>query len=417
MTAFTYQNGTLCADAVPLPEIAAAVGTPTYVYSATRLRANVQRLMQALPNVAICFAVKANGNQAVLTLLGKCGAGADIVSGGELARALAAGIPATRIVFSGVGKTDDELDAALRAGIHQINAESAEELRQINRRAAALGVVAAVALRVNPDVAADTHHKISTGKKGDKFGIDHEQLASVAALAKTLPHVKVCGLAVHIGSQLFDIEAYRKAYQVTISYYNELRALGLPLERLDLGGGMGVPYDGSAVFDVAAFAQMLKETVMPLGCALTIEPGRYVVADAGVLLSRVTLIKQGVSSRFVIVDAAMNDLIRPALYESYHHIRPVQAPAADAPITAQDVVGPICESSDCFAQQRQLPPLHPGDLLVFDTAGAYGAVMSSTYNVRPLVAEVLVDGTRWSVIRPRIDAATQIGWDKVPDWV
>lgn len=414
MTAFTYKNGVLHAENVALPEIAGAVQTPAYVYSATRIRTNYAALEAALPHVGICFAVKANSNQAVLALLAKAGAGADIVSGGELARALAAGIPAGRIVFSGVGKSDDEVKTAIEAGIHQINVESMPEIEQVERVAASLNKRMAVVLRVNPDVAGDTHHKISTGSKGDKFGIDHEQLLEAAALARACPHVQLEGLACHIGSQLFDLEAYRAAYKVIAQYVAELRTAGHSLTRLDIGGGMGVPYQDETPFDTAGYGRVVNEVLAPLGCQLTIEPGRYIVADAGVLLTRVIHFKKGVSQNFVVVDAAMNDLVRPAMYESYHGIRSVnEAPAS----VMADVVGPVCESSDCFASDRALPALQPGDLAVFDTAGAYGATMSSTYNTRPLVPEVLVDGAQFATIRPRISAEAQIGWDMVPDWV
>lgn len=414
MNPFSYKSGVLCAEDVALPEIAAAVGTPVYVYSANRIKANYHALRSALPDVGICYAVKANSNQAVLSLLGKEGAGADIVSGGELQRALAAGIAPGKIVFSGVGKSADEIAAALVAGIHQLNVESIAEIGQINEVAQKLGRTAQIVFRVNPDVAGDTHHKISTGSKGDKFGIDHEQLLEAAAVAKGCSHVELVGLACHIGSQLFDLEAYRKAYGVMARYVAELRAAGHAITRLDIGGGMGVPYKGEAAFDTAGYGKVVRDVLGQLGCSLAIEPGRYVVADAGVLLTRVQLVKEGVDHNFVVVDAAMNDLVRPAMYEAYHGIKAVREAAAS--MTA-DVVGPVCESSDCFATGRSLPQLAAGDLVVLETAGAYGAAMSGTYNTRPLVPEVLVEGGRFAVVRPRIDAAAQIGWDKVPDWV
>lgn len=418
MSGFIYKDGVLHADGVSLPEVAAQVGTPAYVYSATRLAANYKRLKEALPEAQLCFAVKANGNLAVLKLLAGLGAGADIVSGGELKRAIAAGFAPGKIVFSGVGKTADEISAALNAGIHQLNAESLEELNMIEAAAARLGVRAPVALRVNPDVAADTHHKIATGRKGDKFGIDHEQLPQVLARLPKLAHVEVLGLAVHIGSQLFDIDTYQKAYGIVGDYVTALRQQGAALTRLDLGGGMGVPYQpGQREFDCAVYAGMVRQTLGNLGCALTLEPGRFIVADAGVLLSRVTLIKQGVSERFVILDAAMNDLIRPAMYESYHHIRPVHAPAAGAALEPANIVGPVCETGDSFASERPLPRLVAGDLVVLETAGAYGAVMGGTYNARDLCPEVLVSGEKWAVVRERIRPETQMQWDNIPDWV
>lgn len=415
MTAFNYQNGLMHVEGVSLAEIARQFGTPAYVYSAARLRENFATLRRALPDFMICYAVKANSNIAILSLLGKEGAGADIVSGGELARALKAGIPASRIVFSGVGKTDAEIEAALQAKIHQLNVESITEIERINAVAGRLGVVAPLAFRVNPDVAADTHDKIATGRKGDKFGIDHEQLHEAAAIAARLPHVKLQGLACHIGSQLFDLEAYRAAFGVVAQYVQALRAEGHALTHLDLGGGMGVPYNGETPFDVAGYAAVVRETLGGLGCQLAIEPGRYVVADAGVLLTRIIQMKQGSAHRFAVVDAAMNDLVRPAMYEAWHTIRTVTE--KHGPLTPAEIVGPVCESSDCFASERDMPALEGGELLVMDTAGAYGAAMSSTYNTRALVAEVLVDGGRAALIRPRVDIATQMGWDLVPDWV
>lgn len=352
MTAFTYRQGVLHAEDVPLPEIARTVGTPVYVYSANRLRANFGALHAALPQVQICFAVKACSNVAILRLLGKLGAGADIVSGGELARALQAGIPASRIVYSGVGKSRDEIHAALQAGIHQLNVESIAEISLINEVAAKLGRRADIAFRVNPDVAADTHHKISTGSKGDKFGIDHEQLLQAASVAASCAHVNLCALACHIGSQLFDIEAYRAAYRVLARYVNELRAAGHQITRLDLGGGMGVPYNGEAPFDTAAYGRMVQDELGALNCALTIEPGRYIAADASVLLSSVVLVKHGIAQRFVVIDSAMNDLVRPAMYDSFHAIRPV---IEHSQTDLADVVGPVCESSDCFGTERLLP--------------------------------------------------------------
>jgi len=412
---FTLVNGELCAEAVPLQALGQQYGTPLYVYSAAQLRANFKRLRDALPDVAIHYAVKANSNLAILRLLGLEGAGADIVSGGELQRALRAGIAANKVVFSGVGKTEAELEAALKANIHQLNVESIPELTAIDLVAARLGVVANVALRLNPDVAADTHHKIATGKKGDKFGIDYEQMFEAAKVAAALPNLNLCGIAIHIGSQIFDIETFRAAYARTAGFVRELRSAGHNITRLDLGGGFAVPYDGEAPFDVTAYAAMVQATLGDLGCALAIEPGRFMVANAGLLLCRVVYVKEGVANRFVVVDAAMNDLVRPAMYESFHNIQPV-VPGSAAPQMV-DIVGPVCESSDVFGTARLLPPMQAGDLVAMHTAGAYGAAMSSTYNTRDLVPEVLVDGNRHAIIRPRITAAEQIAWDRVPDWL
>lgn len=417
MTAFSYQAGRYHAEAVALSEIAAQVGTPVHVYSANRIRQNFTRLQTALGKARLCYAVKANSNLAVLRILSELGAGADIVSGGELARAIAGGIPAERIVFSGVGKTEAELHAALKAGVHQINVESIAEIDHVAGVAKALGVVAAIAFRLNPDIAADTHHKIATGRKGDKFGIDHEQMLEAAERTRRYPSLKLCGLAVHIGSQLFDLGIYRAAFTVVAGYVAELRAAGFDLTRLDLGGGMGVPYHDETPFDAEGFADVVRDTVGNLGCALSFEPGRYIVADAGVLLSRVLHVKEGVTHRFLVVDAAMTDLIRPALYQAYHGIKPVKEAPPLAELVKADVVGPVCESGDCFAEDRLLPPLAAGDLVVFETTGAYGAAMASTYNSRPLVPEVLVDGQRWAVIRPRVEVEQQIAWEHLPEWV
>lgn len=421
MTAFSYQHGRYHVEAVSLTEIAAQVGTPVHVYSANRIRQNFTRLQTALKaklgSVHLCYAVKANSNLAVLRILSELGAGADIVSGGELARAIAGGIAPARIVYSGVGKTEAELQAALRAGIHQINVESIAEIDQVAAVAAALGVVAPIAFRLNPDIAADTHDKIATGRKGDKFGIDHEQMMDAAERARSHASLNLCGLAVHIGSQLFDLEIYRAAFTVVAGYVAELRAAGFKIDRLDLGGGMGVPYKDEAPFDTEGFAEVVAATVGGLNCDLSFEPGRFIVADAGILLTRVLQVKEGITHRFVVVDAAMTDLIRPALYQAWHGILPVKEPAPLAEHFKADVVGPVCESGDCFAEDRPLPPLATGDLVVLETTGAYGAAMASTYNSRPLVPEVLVDGQRWAVIRPRIEVEQQLSWERLPDWV
>lgn len=412
---FAYHDGVLRVEDVPLPLLGQQYGTPLYVYSAALLRANFMRLREALPELSIHYAVKANSNLAILRLFGLLGAGADIVSGGELQRALGAGIPAERIVFSGVGKTTAEIEAALIAGVHQLNVESITELAAIQAVAKKLNILAPVAFRLNPDVAADTHHKIATGKKGDKFGIDYEQMGEAAAVAANHSHIKLCGVAIHIGSQIFDVQTFRQAYSRAAEFVRELREAGHTIDRLDLGGGFAVPYQDEAVFDVPAYAAMVREVLGDLKCALAIEPGRFLVANAGLLLSSVIYVKEGMANRFVIVDAAMNDLMRPAMYEAYHEIKAV-VPADGAPDLV-DVVGPVCESSDVFGTARPLPATRAGDLVAFMTAGAYGAAMSSTYNTRDLVPEVLVDGARHALIRPRIPADIQIGWDKLPEWL
>lgn len=415
---FHYQSGVLHAEDVPLSLLADAVGTPVYVYSAARLRHNYRAYAQAFRDqpVDICFALKANANQSVIGLLAAEGAGGDVVSVGEMRRAIAAGIAPDRIVFSGVGKTRDELAAALTAGIHQINVESLPELEALSAVATALGVTAPVALRINPDVDAGTHGKIATGRKEDKFGIDYAQALDAYARASTLPGLAPQGFAVHIGSQLLKLAPFDSAYERLADLVRAARDAGLTVERLDLGGGLGVPYHGEPAPDHTAYAAIVARRLGNLGCRLTLEPGRSLVADAGVLLSRVIYGKQAPHRRFLIVDAAMNDLLRPALYDAWHEIVPVRQPAADAPRHPMDVVGPICETGDTFARQRELPPLADGELIVFMTAGAYGATMSSTYNSRPLVPEVLVDGARWAVIRRRQTLEEMLALEGPAQW-
>ncbi|MCC7048209.1 MAG: diaminopimelate decarboxylase, partial [Alphaproteobacteria bacterium] len=368
---------------------------------------------------AICYAIKANGNLAVVRTFAELGAGADVVSLGEMKRALQAGIPAGRIVFSGVGKTEEEMREALACGILQFNLESADELEALSRIAAAAGKRAGVALRVNPDVDARTHEKISTGKKGDKFGIDFAQVPAIAARAMHLPGIALEGLAVHIGSQLTSVEPYRAAFARLADLTRKLRGDGVPIHGLDLGGGIGIAYaeDGAPTIDVADYAAVVAETVGNLGCRLVFEPGRSMVGNAGLLLTRVIGVKDGEARRFVIVDAAMNDLARPAMYGAHHAIRPVRLPAAGSVESPVDVVGPICESSDRFAAQRSLPPLVADDLLVLLSCGAYGFVMASTYNMRPLAAEVMVEGDRFATVRPRQSYEALLGQDRLPDWM
>jgi len=417
---FSYRDGVLHADDVPLPRIAEEVGTPAYVYSATAIAARYRAFADALAPVGptICFAMKANGNQAVLALLGGLGAGMDVVSEGEMRRAMAAGVPASRIVFSGVGKTRAEMRAALEAGIWQLNAESVEELRALSEVAASMGVEAPVALRINPDVDARTHAKISTGRKENKFGIDWDRAREAYALAAALPGLRPLGIAVHIGSQLTDLGPYRDAFRRVADVVRMLRAGGHAVERVDLGGGLGVAYrDGAAPPDLDAYARIVREEIAPLDAHVAFEPGRWMVGDAGVLLARAVVVKAGATRRFLVLDAAMNDLIRPALYDAWHEIRPVREPAPGAARLPYDVVGPVCESGDTFAVGRELPPVAEGDLVAFMTAGAYGAVMSSAYNARPLAPEVLVSGTRADVVRPRQRIEDLIAADRVPPWI
>jgi len=416
---FAYQQGSLHAEAVDLARIADEVGTPFYCYSTATITQRYRRFEAAVAPLGgkICYAVKANSNQAVLTTLARLGAGADVVSEGEARRAIAAGIPPARIVFSGVGKTEAELIYALDTGIGQVNIESERDLEVLSTLAVARGKRMPIAIRVNPDVDALTHAKISTGKAENKFGIDITQAPRVFARAAALAGVEPVSVALHIGSQLTDFAPYEKAFDRVATLVHRLRADGIAIRHLDLGGGIGVPYHGGAAPDVAAYAEIVKRTVGDLDCALLFEPGRYLVAEAGVLVGRVIDVKQGATRRFVVGDFAMNDLIRPTLYEAYHPIVPVAEPVAGATTAIVDVVGPICETGDFLARDRALPPVAPGDLLAVTHAGAYGAVMSSTYNTRPMVPEVLVNGAEWAVVRPRPSYEAIIGLDRVPGWL
>lgn len=417
-SSWTVLDGELAIEGVRVGDIAKEVGTPFYVYSSKRLTENYRALADALGplGVSIHYAMKACGNRAVVSVLAAEGAGADIVSGGELTRALAAGIPAGRVVFSGVGKSDAEIAQALRTGIHQINAESYEELWRIDEIARGLGVVADVALRVNPDVDAETHAKITTGKKDNKFGVDADRLGRLDNELKAMANVRLVGLAVHIGSQILSVKPFARAYARMGELVRELRSRGHDITRLDLGGGFGIPYQNELAPTPAELAETIRATVGDLGVALAVEPGRSIVADAGVLVSRVEFIKDGGTLQFAVVDAGMNDLMRPAMYDSHHDIVPVRMPAAGTPTIEYDVVGPICESSDTFAKRRKLPKLAAGDLVVMATAGAYGATMAGTYNARGLVPEVLVDAGRFAVVRRRISLEEQLGWEAMPSW-
>lgn len=424
MSAFTYSKGILSADGVPLDTVADAVGTPLYCYSASALTVAYTEFTQAFASqpalagrVTVCYAMKANGNLAVLRTLAALGSGADVVSEGELRRALAAGVPADRIVFSGVGKTRAEMEAALDARILQINVESDVELILLDEVARARGVRAPVALRVNPDVEAGTLDKISTGRKQDKFGIDWDHAREVFRHAASLPGIDVAGIAVHIGSQLTALGPYRAAFARVVELARALRGSGIPVRRLDFGGGLGISYRNELPPEVAAYARMIAEQMGGLDCDVIVEPGRRIAGPAGVMLTRVVRVKETPHRRFLIVDAAMNDLIRPALYEAWHPMLPVHAPTPDAPLRPVDVVGPVCESTDIFAAQRHLPPLAEGDLLAFDAAGAYGAAMASEYNGRPLVPEVLLHEGRWAVVRRRPTYDEMQALDVMPDWL
>jgi diaminopimelate decarboxylase len=416
---FHYRGGELHAEELPVANIAAAVGTPFYLYSAAGFTAQYRRFADAfLPErPLICYAVKANSNLAVIRLLAGLGAGADVVSEGELRRALAAGVPPERIIFSGVGKTAAEMQAAVDAGIHQVNVESVPELRRLSEVAGARGRIARIAIRVNPDVDAHTHAKISTGRKENKFGIENDEAITAFELASELPGIKPVGLAVHIGSQVTDLEPYRRAFERVAELVLELRALGFSVARLDLGGGIGVRYHAERPLEPLSYAKLVRGIFGSLGLTLAFEPGRVLTAPAGLLVSQVLYVKEGGTRRFVIVDAAMNDLIRPALYEAWHDIVPVRLPAAGASLAPADVVGPVCETGDTFAVDRELPPFAEGDLLAFTAAGAYGAVMSTTYNSRLLVPEVLVAGQRFAVIRARPSYDALLSLDTIPQWL
>lgn len=421
MNHFEYRGGVLHAEGVPLPRIAAEVGTPVYVYSTATLTRHYRVFADAFAaaglDATVCYAVKANSNQAVIATLAQLGAGADVVSEGELRRALAAGVPRGKIVFSGVGKSAAEMAFAIEAGIAQINVESVAELDQLSRVASGMGAEMPIALRVNPDVDAKTHAKISTGKKENKFGIDIEDAPAIFARARDLPGLAPVSIAVHIGSQLTDLAPYRAAFGRVADLARALRADGFDIRHLDLGGGLGIPYDAEDPPPPDAYARMVAETVGDLDLPVMLEPGRMIVGNAGILLARALYIKQGREKRFAVLDAAMNDLIRPALYDGHHRIQRVREPEADAEPLAYDVVGPVCESGDTFATGRRIAPLAADDLVVFGSAGAYGAVMASTYNSRLLVPEVLVNGDRYAVVRARQTYDEMIGQDRLADWL
>ena len=421
MNHFDYRDGVLHAEAVSLSHLAEAVGTPFYCYSTATLERHYRVFSEAFAgsDALVCYAMKANSNQSVLRTLAKLGAGADVVSGGELKRALGAGIPAQKIVFSGVGKTEAELRAALAARIFCINLESEPELELLSRLAVETGITAHVSVRVNPDVDAGTHAKISTGKSENKFGIPIARARAVYARAANLPGIQVSGVDVHIGSQITDLGPMEAAFRLLTEFVQTLRADGHSISHVDFGGGLGIPYhaDRAAPPLPSAYAEMVKRVSHNLGCRLLFEPGRMIVGNAGILVARVIYVKQGEAKNFVIIDAAMNDLIRPTLYEAHHDILPVREPAAQAPSMVGDVVGPVCESGDYLALDRKLPVLESGDLLAIMTAGAYGAVQAGTYNTRALVPEVLVRGDQYAVVRPRIEVEALIAMDQPAPWL
>ncbi len=417
---FEYRNGILHAEEVPLDEIARSVGTPVYVYSSRTLERHYRVFDAAFagrPHL-ICYAMKANSNQAVLKLLADLGAGMDIVSGGELARAQAAGVPGERIVFSGVGKTDEEMRAALRAGIRSFNVESVPELIRLSEVAQAEGCRAPVSVRVNPDVDAGTHEKISTGRRADKFGISWLKAREVYDLAASLPGIEVRGVAMHIGSQITDLAPFERAFTLMADLIGMLREAGHDIRHADLGGGLGVPYHGDT--DVPpppeAYAEVVDRALGHLNVEYVMEPGRMIAGNAGILLGRVIFVKEGEGKTFIIGDTGMNDLIRPTLYEAFHHVLPVRRPPEDVTPMKVDLVGPVCETGDYMARDRILPPMQRGDLYAVMTAGAYGAVQSCTYNSRPLVPEVLVRDGVFAVIRPRLGAQDIIALDRQAPW-
>ncbi|CAA0106065.1 Diaminopimelate decarboxylase [Starkeya nomas] len=418
---FAYRDGILHAEDVSLVDIAQVVGTPFYAYSTATLERHYHVFTDAFADMrtTLCYAVKANSNQAVIRTFAKLGAGADIVSGGELKRALAAGIAPHKIVFSGVGKTREEMAAALDAGIMCFNVESEPELMTLSEVAVSHGVAAPISIRVNPDVDAKTHHKISTGKSENKFGIPVSRAREVYRHAAALPGLRITGVDMHIGSQITDLDPFDNATALLVELARDLMADGHRLTHLDLGGGLGVPYVAGEPEPPlpSAYAALVKRHTHNLGLGLIFEVGRMLVANAGVLVARVLYVKEGEGKKFVIVDAAMNDLIRPTLYDAHHEILPVREAVPGAGRIVADVVGPVCESGDFLALGRQLPALKAGDLVAVMTAGAYGAVQASTYNTRALIPEVLAKGDTFAVVRPRVDTDALIALDRVPDWL
>lgn len=418
---FDYRNGKLWAEDVPVEEIAAEVGTPFYIYSTATLTRHYEVFSSAFDDIPslVCYAMKANSNQAVLTTLARLGAGMDVVSEGELRRARAAGVPADKILFSGVGKTEAEQAYALDQDILCFNVESEPELIQLSRIAAEKGRTARVSLRINPDVDARTHAKISTGKAENKFGIPWQRAREVYAEAAGLPGIKVSGIDMHIGSQITELEPFDDAFARLGDLIAALRSDGHAIDHIDLGGGLGIPYvtDNDPPPHPDAYAEVVKKHVKQLDCKIVFEPGRMIAGNAGILVTRVIYVKEGADKTFMIVDAAMNDLIRPTLYDAYHEVRPVLEEATNRPRIKADVVGPVCETGDYLAHDRDLPEARPGELLAVYSAGAYGAVQSGTYNSRLLIPEVLVNADQFAVIRPRPSYEDLIGLDRVPDWL
>ena len=421
MDHFNYRNGQLYAEDVSVGDIASSVGTPFYVYSTATLVRHFQLFDDALDGMDhfICYAMKAASNQAILKTLGNLGAGMDVVSGGEYRRAIAAGIPPEKVVFSGVGKTLEEITLVLQNGIRQFNVESESELDHISSVASSMNKMAPIAIRINPDVDAQTHEKIATGKAENKFGIPISKAREIYARASQMPGIRIIGIDLHIGSQLTDLEPFEKAYQKVADLTQVLRSDGHTIKRLDLGGGLGIPYekDKSAPPLPEEYGKMVKKVLGHLNCEIEIEPGRLIVGNAGILVSSVLCVKNGDNRNFLILDAAMNDLIRPAMYDAYHDIIPVKKQGLNLAETTYDVVGPVCETGDTFAKKRKMCELIENDLVAFRSAGAYGAVMSSEYNTRPLIPEVMVNKDEFAIIRNRPSYEEIIDRDIIPNWL
>jgi diaminopimelate decarboxylase len=418
---FDYRDGELHAEAVSLTALARSVGTPFYCYSTATLERHYRVFSEAFSGTkaVICYAMKANSNQSVLKTFARLGAGADVVSGGELHRALAAGIPPEKIVFSGVGKTAAELEFAVTTGILSINVESENELELLSHVVGLTGRTARISVRVNPDVDAKTHAKISTGRSENKFGIPVSRAREVYQRAAALPGIEVTGVDMHIGSQITDLAPLASAFKVLVELVKVLRADGHAISHVDFGGGLGIPYVGGNEGPPSpqAYAEVVKNAVKGLDCTLLFEPGRLLVGNAGILVARVLYVKKGEAKNFLVIDAAMNDLIRPTLYEAHHDVLPVKQPSADTPRIVADVVGPVCETGDYLALARELPVPREGDLLAIMSAGAYGAVQAGTYNTRPLVPEVLVNGDQYAVVRPRFEVQDIVALDRIAPWL
>ena len=421
MSAFEYSNGKLHVEDLPLENIAREVGTPFFCYSTKAMVSAYNTFVSTLSNAGvtgtICYALKANSNQSVIKTLAKAGAGADVVSEGELRRALAAGVDPKKIVFAGVGKKAGEMAAGLKAGILQFNVESLSELEALSRVAEELGVIAPVAFRINPDVDAKTHAKISTGKAENKFGIDIPGVRNFIERAEGLPNIAIESLAMHIGSQLTDATPFKDAFERLAALYKELKNAGVPLKRIDFGGGLGIQYSDETPPDLNEYAKAVSDVMQDLDAECIFEPGRFLVGNAGVLVTETIYVKESTNRQFLIIDAAMNDLIRPSLYDAWHDIMPLKQPAPDSKLIPYDIVGPICESGDTFAKQRPLPDIQAGELVAIESVGAYGAVMASNYNTRLNAPEVLVKGDQYAVVRERIDYDTLIKQDVLPEWL